>query len=115
MIAIDNIQCNLDIIIVHSFVDLVQFLVTLPDVEVFLSSRLCQDPLENFFGQQRQRGRVNENPNSQEFLKNTQALRVVNGFCRNTTKGNCRGDLELGSTVAEKNHNSLPKRKYTHK
>jgi hypothetical protein len=57
-------------------------------VTAFLSNRLCQDPLENVFGQQRQRGRVNENPNSRDFLKNTQALRVVNGVCRNV-KGNC--------------------------
>ena len=31
-------------------------------LEVFLSERISQDPLEKFFGCQRQRGRVNENP-----------------------------------------------------
>ena len=72
---------------VHSFVDLVKYLFTIPDVKAFLSNKLCQDPLEKFFGQQRQRGRANENPNASEFLKNTQA----NGICRNV-KGNCRGD-----------------------
>ena len=46
-----------------------------------MSNRLCQDPLENFFGEQRQRGRVNENLNAQELM-NTQALHVVNGFCQ---------------------------------
>lgn len=59
---------------------------------MFMTNRLCQDPLEKFFGQQRQKGRVNENPNVSQFLKNNQALRVVNGVCRGTVKaGNCRG------------------------
>ena len=74
----------------YSFIDLVKYLFTIPDVKVFLSNRICQDPLENFFGHQRQRGRVNENPNVAEFLKNTQALRVINTTCA-TVRGNCRG------------------------
>ena len=78
---------------VHSFIELVQFLFAIPGVKIFLSARLSQDPLENYFGQQRQRGRSNENPNARDFIKNTQALRVVNGVCRNI-KGNCRGNEE---------------------
>ena len=70
--------------------ELLEFVFTIPDVSVFLSNRICQDPLENFFGQQRQRGRVNENPNAAEFKKNTQALRMVNSFCSGV-RGNCRG------------------------
>ena len=84
--------------VVCSFVELVQFLFTVPGVTVFLSNRLCQDPLEKFFGEQRQRGRVNENPNSRDFLKNTQALRVINGVCR-TVKGNCRGSTDVCPTL----------------
>ena len=66
----------------------------------FLSERLSQDPLENFFGCQRQRSRANENPNVQDFCKNTQALRVINSVCGNVPKGNCRGrkqavDMEM--------------------
>ena len=49
----------------NSFVDLVQFLFTIPDMNSFLSNKLCQDSVEKFFGQQRQRGRVNENPKKQ--------------------------------------------------
>ena len=60
------------------------------NVTVFQSNRICQDPLENFFGRQRQRGKVNENPSIAEFMKNTQALRVVNSTC-STVRGNCRG------------------------
>ena len=53
----------------------------IPGVTLFLSNAICQDPLEKFFGQQRQRGRTNENPNVFEFIKNTQALRVINSTC----------------------------------
>ena len=57
----------------------------------FLSNHICQDPLENFFGQQRQRGGTSDNPNILEYYHNTQTLRVVNSFCRGSVKGNCRG------------------------
>lgn len=56
-----------------------------------LSGNLCQDPLENFFGCQRQRGGTSDNPSVQEYYQNTQALRVVNSFCRAPVRGNCRG------------------------
>ena len=46
---------------VKSFIELVEFALSLPDVTVFLSNRLCQDPLEKFFEQQRQRGRAASN------------------------------------------------------
>ena len=56
-----------------SFVEMVRYLFSLPDVISFLSQRICQDPLEQFFGCQRQRGGVHDNPNCSEFMKNTQA------------------------------------------
>ena len=59
-----------------SFVELVRYLFTIEGVSSFLSQRICQDPIENFFGCQRQRGGVNENPNVQSST-NTQALRVT--------------------------------------
>ena len=76
---------------VHSFVDLVRYLFTIPGVRSFLSERILQDPLEKFFGCQRQRGRVHENPTVADFITNTQALRVVNTLARDVAKGNCRG------------------------
>ena len=51
---------------------------------------LCQDPLELFFGCQRQRGGTSDNPNVLEFCQNSQALRVVDTFCRGPVRGNCR-------------------------
>lgn len=82
---------------------------TIPSVDSFLSQRICQDPLERFFGLQRQRGGVHENPNVVEFTTNTQALRVVNSFCRAPSRGNCRsGHYEQQEDAL---HKPLPKRR----
>ena len=52
-----------------SFIGLVKMLYNLPEVKnenlTFLSNNICQDPLENFFGCQRQRGGTSDNPNVQ--------------------------------------------------
>uniref|UniRef100_A0A1X7VAJ7 Transposable element P transposase-like RNase H C-terminal domain-containing protein n=1 Tax=Amphimedon queenslandica TaxID=400682 RepID=A0A1X7VAJ7_AMPQE len=45
-----------------SFINLVNYIFTIPGVNSFLSKRISQDPLEKYFGRQRQRGRVSENP-----------------------------------------------------
>ncbi len=52
------------LIVVNSFVELSQYLLTKHEKEslFLLSERLTQDPLENYFGQQRARGHRNENP-----------------------------------------------------
>ena len=93
--------------------ELVEYAFTIPGVIVFLSNRLCQDPLEGFFGQQRQRGKVNENPSVQQFVENTRALRVINGAC-SQVRGNCRGP-QLKRKGPEVDNSLLPKRKITHK
>jgi hypothetical protein len=87
---------------------MVRYLFTMSDVKVFLSRRICQDPLEQFFGCQRQRGGTHDNPNAQEFLRNTQAVRVVNSLCRGPARGNCRGNI--GDTKIEQKNKPLPKR-----
>ncbi len=79
-------------ILVKSFVEFVPTLFEIPGVKAFLSERLSQDPLEKFFGCQRQRGGRHENPNVQDFIRNTQALRVIDSFCVDVAKGNCRGN-----------------------
>ena len=56
---------------VKSFVELVQYIVKVPGAQLFLSERISQDSLENFFGMQRQRGRTGENPNVSQFCTNT--------------------------------------------
>ncbi len=94
---------------------MVRYLFSVPGVTSFLSQKVCQDPLENFFGCQRQRGRVHDNPNAEEFLKNTQALRVINSFCIAPSQGNCRGASKkrnYGSChITDKENEPLPKRR----
>ena len=53
---------------VHSFVELTKYLLSIPGVNVFMSNKISQDPIEKFFGQQRQRGSSNDNPNVSEFI-----------------------------------------------
>ena len=81
--------------IVKSFIELLRYILRIPGVKFFLSERLSQDPLENFFGCQRQRCRTNENPNLHKLCKNTQALRVINSVCGTVSKGNCRGNKQV--------------------
>ena len=74
-----------------------------------VSEKICQDPLEKFFGRQRQRGAVNENPTVYQFLKNNQALRVVDSIRIETSKGNTRG-LSSSSEITV-DSGIVPKRK----
>ena len=91
--------------IANSFIGLVRYLFKIPEIKIFFSRTLCQDPLENFFGCQRQVGGTNDNPTVQDFQKNTQALHVVNSFCRPVVKGNCRGNTEV---VIDKENSGCP-------
>ena len=102
-------------IIVKSFVELVRFIFTIPGINSFLSEKLCQDPLEKFFGCQRQRGGVNDNPTVQEFCINTQALRVVNSLCDSlNSTGNCHGRKRLEYTETHACAPLLKRRKPHH-
>ena len=101
--------------IVPSFVQLVRFLFDVPGVNVFLSEKISQDPLEKFFGLQRQRGKTNDNPTTVEFLKNTEHLRVINSVCQPSIRSNCRGtnnkDKRHVPIELDKENAPLPKRK----
>lgn len=94
--------------IAKSFIGLVKYLFSVPGVHSFLSRNLCQDSLEKFFGCQRQIGRTHDNPTAKEFQQNTQALRVVDSFCRSAVKSNCRGNQDLNKL--DDQYSSLPKR-----
>ena len=77
---------------VASFLELLPYLMSIHGVTCFLSEKITQDPLEKFFGCQRQKGRSYENPTVADFLKNTQSLRVINSLGLDcVTNGNCRG------------------------
>ena len=76
-ILCSNLLCNL---FFHR-VSTIHFQDKRKGVTCFLSGKLSQDPLEKFFGCQRQKGRANENPTASEFLKNSQSLRVIDSIC----------------------------------
>ena len=76
-----------------------KYIFTIQNVKSFLSEKTSQDPLEKYFGRQRQRGKSNENSSAHEFLINNQALRVVSSIRIDTAKGNTRGTNQEGITV----------------
>ena len=80
-------------------------------VKSFLSNKICQDPVEKFFGCQRQRGRTNDNPTVSEFVKNTQALRVARTLMCDPALGNCRGHKSKRPLDMNEESKPLPKRR----
>ena len=61
-------SCNY-LFAVKSFIELTKCLLsTAGDDVMFLSERVSQDPLENYFGQLRARGGRNENPTVQQCV-----------------------------------------------
>lgn len=85
----------------------------------FLSERISQDPLENYFGQQRARGGRNENPSIQQCVHNAAALRVQKSLALDPVRGNCSRKRRLfkdGPPTLDKiDLTPLPKRKRSKK
>ena len=75
--------------------ELVPYILCQPGVKYFLSEKICQDTLEQFFGCQWQRGTTNDNPTASKVLKNTQALCVVGDIDVKSISGNCRGKTRI--------------------
>ena len=67
--------------------------------------------MEKFFGKQRQRGRVNENPTVDQALKNNQALRVISSIDLDIIKGNTRGSNSSIIVAQDENCEPLSKRR----
>ena len=90
---------------VINFIELVEYLFSIPGVEKFLSGKLSQDPLEKFFGCVRQSRGTNENPNADEFVNIAQTLRVANSVCADVhiKRGNCRGQKTQENFFGERN------------
>ena len=84
----------------HSFGEVVRYLFGIPGVKFVLSVRFSQDPLEKYFGNQRERGGTNENPNVQQMVHNASALRALKSVTLNSIRGNCgRGHKRPALTV----------------
>lgn len=72
---------------------------------------MSQDPLENYFVQQRARGGRNENPTVQQCLYNAAALWVQKSVTLDTVRGNCSRKRLFNTEQIDET--PLPKRKRT--
>ena len=89
-----------------------KFLLSRHEGLYFLSEKVSQDPLENYFGKQRARGGRNENPNLKQCLVNSGALRVQKSTALDPVRGNCRRKrLLYGDDLPKIDDTPLPKRK----
>ena len=95
--------------------ELVTYLLDFPGVKYILSEKLCQDPLESFFGKQRMRGGYSDNPTVSSFLKGTVSLRVQGSMAMKPTRGNCRRGKENNDDNEKVDDTPLPKRKRNRK
>lgn len=89
-----------------------KYLLKQTGVMYILSERLCQDPVEAFFGKQRACGGRNDNPTVKQFLDNTVSLRLQGSVALDPVRGNCRKrkrqDAKGPASIDE---TPLPKRK----
>ena len=74
----------------QSFVEMTRYLLSNTEGLFLLSDRISQDPLENYFGNQRARGGRNEHPDLKQCLTNAAALRVQKSIALDPVRGNCR-------------------------
>ena len=70
-------------------------LLSVPGVQFLLSEKVCQDPLESFFGKQRYKGGRSDNPSVKEFTDNTISLRVQGSVALEPLRGNCSRKRKL--------------------
>lgn len=102
--------------LVSSFVEFLPYLFSITGVTSFLSARINQDPIEKFFGMQRQAGRAHQNPTAAEFLKNTETFRTISAIWIDDIVGNCRGrrsndtNLHVAMQPLRKRKRSRPRR-----
>ena len=99
------------IYLVKSFVELTRYLLNLPCTagHYLLSEHFSQDPLENYFGQQRARGGYSHNPTMQACIASAQSLRVQGSMAMVPVWGNSSRKKRLFSKEVI-DHTPLPKR-----
>ena len=96
---------------VSAFLELLETIFKIPQVSCFLSNRICQDPLEKYFGMQRQAGATNDNPTVLQFTKNNDTLRLIGNMWFEDAQGNCRKSKSAKQSIEDTKHLPLRKRK----
>ena len=93
---------------VPSFVELAKLLLS-SGVKYFLSEKLNQDPLEEYFSKQRAAGGSWDNPTVEQFGHNMLSLYVASTSAKASKKGNVRKRNRPEDIVLD--NTPLPKRK----
>jgi len=75
-----------------------RYLLKIDGAKFLLCERFTQDPVESFFGQQRQKGGGSENPTVRQFTYNTSSLRVQRSTAPIATS-NVRASIHHKDTV----------------
>lgn len=89
-----------------------QYLLAVPGVQYVLSEKLCQDPVEAFFGKQRAAGSRSDNPTVQRFCENTVSLRVQGSAVLEPVRGNVGKRQRSTASTSEGTISApLPKRR----
>ena len=91
LVHIPQINVNFSPHTVKSFIGLSEYVSSaVPGVHYLMSEKLCQDPLEGFFGKQRMRGGYSDNSTVHSFLHGTVSLRTQKSVALAPKRGNCK-------------------------
>lgn len=95
-------------ITVHSVTEVVKFLLE-EGMEFVLTERFCQDPVEEYFGKQRQLGRRSDNPDIRQFGYNSNTIRIERSI--SCQSGNTKGRKDRKKAWEQVTDEKLPCRK----
>ena len=79
-------------ITIRGFIGAVKYLLDHGGVDFINARVFCQDPLEQFFSKQRQKGGGSSTPNLQKFMENARAIHIQRGLSVRKRTANTRAD-----------------------
>ena len=94
----------------HPAVEATKFLLN-EGMEYVLTERFCQDPVEEYFGNQRKLGRRSDNPDIKTFGYNSNTIRVQRAV--SCQSGNTRGRKDRSKAWVNVSNDPVPKKKKT--
>lgn len=92
----------------RSTIECTKFLLS-EGMEYVLTERFCQDPVEEYFGKQRQFGRRCDNPDIRTFSYNSNTIRIERSV--SCQSGNTRGRKDTKKAWVNVTNEKLPCRK----
>ena len=96
------------LITTYSITEATKFLLS-EGMEYVLTERFCQDPVEEYFGNQRKIGRRSDNPDVRMFGYNDNTIRIQRAV--SCQSGNTRGRKDKDKAWVHVTDDPLPKRK----